>query len=138
MGPGERNIQQELRRQAAQVSIPADMWEKINERLDGDRVPVRRRQQVMVRGAQWRPALALVAAVGMLWITVGPSDSRPEPETTVETTPVTVDSPRAHYDTLPMRMFYRQVGSESEGSQPEERTSTPVRVPRSRSRIAAR
>jgi hypothetical protein len=139
VGPGEQNIQHELRRQAAQIAIPSDMWEKISEGLDADRVRNQRQQQLKMRRAQWKPALALVAAAGMLWLTVAPAGFGPQPQAAIDgaPSPVAVSSVPNH-DTLPLR-FYRQAAYDIDRTQPEEQPSDGVgsQTPRSRA-IAAR
>lgn len=122
MGPGERKIQHELRRQAAQVAVPTDMWENISGRLDGE--PVQGQRQAIMLRAQWKPALALAAAVGMLWLNVPPSAGPgPEPEAVTEATPDVAGSGWG-YDTFQVR-FYRQAGYDMESVPPEAR---PTRV----------
>lgn len=139
MGPGEQNIQHELQRQAAQVAIPSDMWDRISDGLDADRVRNQRQQQLKVRRAQWMPALALVAAAGMLWLTVAPAGFGPQPEAAIggAPNPLEVSSVPSH-DTLPLRS-YRQAAYAIDRTPPEEQPSDRAGSlnPRSRA-IAAR
>lgn len=74
MRPSDRTIRDELRREAARVQIPNDMWENISRRLDEEPAPVERpRKAALLRPAQWRPALAVAAAAGLFWFTMLPT-----------------------------------------------------------------
>lgn len=72
MKPTDRMIRDELQREVADLPIPTDMWQRINERLDNlphvaPAVPPKQHWLV-----QWRAALA-VAAAGLFWLTVVPA-----------------------------------------------------------------
>lgn len=71
MQPSDRALVDELRREAALVRVPEDMWDRISERLDLELGAAERRRQSM-RKLQAKSRLALVAAAGVLWLTVVP------------------------------------------------------------------
>jgi len=71
--PSGRTIRDELRREAAKVSVPNDMWQNISQKLgeDPDRTALRRR--VTALAEQWRPAVVLAVAAGFFWFALIPS-----------------------------------------------------------------
>lgn len=73
MRPSDRTIRDELRREAAKVPIPDDMWQNISRQLDQDAARRRRRWQWLLRGAQWRPAMVLAVAAGFFWFALIPA-----------------------------------------------------------------
>lgn len=73
MRPGDRTIRDELRREAAKVSIPDDMWQNISKQLDQDSVRKSRSRRIMALGEQWRPAVILAVAAGFFWFALIPS-----------------------------------------------------------------
>ena len=72
MRPSDRTIRDELRRDAARVTIPGDMWDNIKQRLDGEHEVAERRKRLANGRAQWKPAVVFAAAAGIFWITMIP------------------------------------------------------------------
>lgn len=72
MRPSDRTIRDELRREAARVTIPGDMWDNIKQRLDGEHEAAERRKRLANGRAQWKPAMVFAAAAGIFWMTVIP------------------------------------------------------------------
>lgn len=57
-----------LRRDAAQVPVPQDLWQKINRRLEEDEArAARRRRRFEAISQQWKSVAAFTAAAGMFW-----------------------------------------------------------------------
>lgn len=72
-GPTERQIRDLLRDDAARVSLPADMWDKIASRLDEpDIAPTRLSAARQSLRNQWRPAMAFLAGAAAFWVLVLP------------------------------------------------------------------
>lgn len=64
MLPGNRYIREELRREAAQISIPDDMWERISAQLEEERKRERQRQRRLRLVMGLKPVVAMVLAAG--------------------------------------------------------------------------
>lgn len=119
MRPGDRTIRDELRREAAQVKVPDAMWEQISRQLDLNQARAERRKRLMLRTAQWKPALALAAAA-IFWLMVIPAASRmdggPSPE---PASPPAAAAPVQGQDSLSIRT-YKQARLEKERNVTED------------------
>lgn len=73
MRPGDRTIRDELRREAAKVPIPEDMWQNISRQLDQDATRKERRRRWTALGETWRPAVVVAVAAGFFWFALIPS-----------------------------------------------------------------
>ncbi len=73
MRPSDRTIRDVLRREAASVPIPDDMWKNISKELDRDAAVSARHKQLVRQGGQWRPALILAVAAGFFWFALIPA-----------------------------------------------------------------
>lgn len=73
MRPSGRTIRDELRREAAKVSVPNDMWQNISRKLGEDSDRTVRRRRVTALAEQWRPAVLLAVAAGFFWFALIPS-----------------------------------------------------------------
>lgn len=73
MRPSDRSIRDVLRREAANVPIPDDMWKNISQRLDEDSVRQERKKRGIAGSHQWRPALILAVAAGFFWFALIPT-----------------------------------------------------------------
>ncbi|HWI63588.1 MAG TPA: hypothetical protein VNT75_17275 [Symbiobacteriaceae bacterium] len=73
MRPSDRTIRDELRREAAKVSIPEDMWQNISRQLDQKTVRQEMRRRVLGWTEQWRPAVILAVAAGFFWFALIPA-----------------------------------------------------------------
>ncbi len=117
MRPSERAIRDELRREAAQVTIPAEsMWENIRRELDRHLVREQRCRRLHALRTRWRPAMAFAAAAGIFWLTVVPLGVGTEGLRQPEEPPVL---------SLPSR---GEAESAAQSSQPEEHRSPYVRM----------
>ena len=72
MRPSDRTIRDELRREAARITVPGNMWDNIKQQLDGDLEAAERRKRIANGRAQWKPAVVFAAAAGIFWLTVIP------------------------------------------------------------------
>jgi hypothetical protein len=61
-----------LRREAAQVQVPTNIWDHINQRLDEDQKIEQNRREWFQRLAQWKPSYAMAAAAAVLLFSVMP------------------------------------------------------------------
>lgn len=73
MGLDSRTLRDQLRREAAQVPIPQDMWAHISRELDRDQAREQRRRRFSGMLTQWRPTIAFAAAAGIFWLSIIPS-----------------------------------------------------------------
>ncbi|HYF93915.1 MAG TPA: hypothetical protein VD969_17005 [Symbiobacteriaceae bacterium] len=86
MRPSDRTIRDELRREAARVPVPEDMWQNISRQLELDSERKRRRPRVRWL-SEWRPAVILGVAAGFFWFALIPSLPNTEnmPDNTTQT-----------------------------------------------------
>jgi hypothetical protein len=90
--PSDRTIRDVLRREAASVPIPEDLWKNISNSLDRDAARAKRRQ-LAVRQGQWRPAVVLAIAAGFFWFALIPALPNMESTFPLEASPPSVVVP---------------------------------------------
>lgn len=110
MRPSDRTIRDELRREAARVTVPGDMWDNIKQQLDGELEAAERRKRLANGRAQWKPAVVFAAAAGIFWLTVIPIS------TNLEGVPVSdpLSQPMARTTVQPDMTRNRQVPGEGD------------------------
>jgi hypothetical protein len=86
--PSERSIRDELRKEAAQVQVPTNMWHHINHRLDEDQKIEQNRRAWFQRFAQWKPNYAMAAAAAILLFRVMPVGGANAPAPGANPTPI--------------------------------------------------
>lgn len=110
MRPSDRTIRDELRKEAARVTIPGDMWDNIKQRLDGELEVAERRKRLANGRAQWKPAVVFAAAAGIFWLTVIPISTNLEGVSVTEP----MGQPAARTVVQPDMTRNRQVPGETE------------------------
>lgn len=103
----DRTIRDDLRREAARVPIPQDMWSNIQQRLDMVEAKAKRKA---ARREQWKPALAFGFAASVFWLTVIPvgrhlDSVSPErtPQRPAATMPMALKDPTVRYAEPPVK-----------------------------------
>lgn len=78
MRPSEPSIREELRREAARVQVPTDMWANISSRMDEENARNEARLRRVSPHEKWKPFFAFAAAAGVFWLTVAPLGNHSE------------------------------------------------------------
>lgn len=110
--PSESAIRAELRREAAKVSVPDEMWTKISERLDGEMARADKRKRLWHQLINWRPAFALAVAAGVFWMALIPVLPPARPDATNNAASVSASSNTEQGEITTLKRYRREQARE--------------------------